>query len=317
MEMKNGKIMSTLVHISTNMWKDIDSTKADGDNTWERAGSDTLRLDREVWDKYTDDLRAAGNNTLVLDLGDGILYKSHPEIAVKGAWTVEELKAEIKRLRDMGFELIPKLNFSTTHDCWMKDYSRMVSSAPYYKFCSELIAEICEIFEPRYFHIGMDEECYEMQRSYEHAVVRSRELWWHDLKFYASEVERHGARAIMFADYARYHLDDYIENCPRSIIPMVWYYEEEYYGEMTEAHRIRVVPYKALTEAGFDIMSAGSVWLFDDNLVWLAEYCKNNINQDKFIGTMQTTWQAVTPEWSDWHKRGIESCRRAVEEFNS
>ncbi len=316
MEIKNGKIMSTLVHISTNMWGEIGNKKKKGPETWETPGSPTLRLDRKTWDKYTEDLRSAGNNTLVLDLGDGIVYESHPEIAVEGAWTVPELKEELARLRAMGFELIPKLNFSTTHDTWMKDYSRQVSSEPYYRFCADLIAEICEIFEPRYFHIGMDEESHDIQRDYDIAVVRGHDLWWHDLRFYASEVEKHGARAVMFADHARYYLDDFLENCPRSIIPMVWYYEEEFYGEMTENHRIRVAPFKALTEAGFDIMTAGSVWLFDDNLVWLAEYCKNNIDQDRFLGFMQTTWQAVTPEWSDWHDRGLAGVIGAIEEYN-
>ncbi len=317
MEIKNSKIMSTLVHISTNMWHDVNSKHCNGTETWTQPGSDTLRLDRAVWDQYMKDLREAGNNTLVLDLGDGIVYKSHPEIAVKGAWTVDELKAEINKLRSMGFELIPKLNFSTTHDCWLKQYSRMVSTDIYYGVCADLISEICEIFKPRYFHIGMDEECYEMQKNYEHAVVRSRELWWHDLKFYASEVEKHGARAIIFADHARYEPEDFLANCPKSVIPMVWYYEEEFYGEMSEAHRIRVMPYKMLTEAGYDIMTAGSVWLFDDNIVWIAEYCKNNVRDDKFLGFMQTTWQAVTPEWQGWRDRGLKSVAKAIEEYNS
>ncbi len=314
--MKNKKIMATLVHLSTNMWAEIGNDRQCGNNTWDQAGSDKLRFDRATWDQYIAELSEAGNNTLVIDLGDAVIYDTHPEIAVEGAFTKDELRAEIGRLRGMGFELIPKLNFSTTHDAWMKDYSRMVSSQPYYRFCADLIDEICELFEPRYFHIGMDEEGYEIQREYDYAVVRKKELWWHDLKFYASRVESHGARAIMFADYARHHLEDFIERCPKSVIPMVWYYEEEFYGEMTEAHRIRVVPFKALTEAGFDIMGAGSVWLFDDNLPWIAEYCRNNLDQNRFLGLMQTTWQAIVPEWQDWRDRGNAAVRKAVEEFD-
>ena len=44
------------------------------------------------------------------------LYDSHPEIAVKNAWTPQRLRKEFQRLRDAGLEPIPKLNFSAGHD---------------------------------------------------------------------------------------------------------------------------------------------------------------------------------------------------------
>ena len=31
-------------------------------------------------------------NMVVIDLGDGVKYESHPEIAVKGAWSTTELR---------------------------------------------------------------------------------------------------------------------------------------------------------------------------------------------------------------------------------
>ena len=75
----------------------------------------------------------AGMNMLVIDLGDGIRYESHPEIAVQGAWPPARLREELARLRALGLEPIPKLNFSTAHDAWLHDYSRMVSTPAYYK----------------------------------------------------------------------------------------------------------------------------------------------------------------------------------------
>ena len=54
-------------------------------------------------------------NMVVIDLGEAIQYQSHPELAVKGTRPVEKFRKELARLRAMGLEPIPKLNFSTTH----------------------------------------------------------------------------------------------------------------------------------------------------------------------------------------------------------
>jgi hypothetical protein len=56
---------------------------------------------------------AAGINMVVIDLGDGVEYESHPEIAVKNAWKPEKLRNELVRMRKLGIEPIPKLNFAT------------------------------------------------------------------------------------------------------------------------------------------------------------------------------------------------------------
>ncbi|MBQ1229154.1 MAG: uracil permease, partial [Firmicutes bacterium] len=39
----------------------------------------------------------------------------------------------------MGITIIPKLNFSTNHDVWLGEYSRMVSTSIYYGVCRDLI----------------------------------------------------------------------------------------------------------------------------------------------------------------------------------
>ena len=75
----------------------------------------------------------AGLNMIVIDLGDGVRYQSHPEIAVKKAWSPARLRRELKKLRDAGLEPIPKLNFSTAHDAWLGPYAGIVSSKTYYQ----------------------------------------------------------------------------------------------------------------------------------------------------------------------------------------
>jgi len=78
--------------------------------------SPRLRWDDKLWDDLTKQIVAAGGNQVVFSLGDGIRYDSHPEIAVEGAWTPAEMRAEKRRLADLGITLVPKLNFSTGHD---------------------------------------------------------------------------------------------------------------------------------------------------------------------------------------------------------
>jgi len=93
-----------LVHLSMNMWCDWDNPELKGGDVVYRP---ELRFDRSLWDDILKKMQEAGMNLLVLDLGDGVKYESHPEIAVKGAWSTTELRSELKRLRSLGLEPIP------------------------------------------------------------------------------------------------------------------------------------------------------------------------------------------------------------------
>ena len=118
---------SFLVHFGMNMWGDIVS-KPSRDGLIKRrltdeefalvCGDDYLALDRvrfdeNLWRDLSEQLRRDGCNQIVVDVGEFLKYPSHPELAVKGSWSVEKLRAEIARLRGMGFEVIPKMNFGS------------------------------------------------------------------------------------------------------------------------------------------------------------------------------------------------------------
>ena len=168
-----------------------------------------MLTEKETWRRVVDQLPSFGINTLVIDLGEGVQYKSHPELAVEGAWTVEELREELARVRALGLEPIPKLNFSTSHNGWMGDYSHMVSSKPYYQMCEDVIGDVVEIFgNPRFFHIGFDEERAPFQESekFQYICTRKGEYWWKDFLHIVNTVEKHGARAWMWSDYGWHNL---------------------------------------------------------------------------------------------------------------
>lgn len=182
-----GLMWGNLLHLGYNMWGESDCVK------WDHyiEASPVLRFDKEIWDEILEQMVAAGMNTVVIDLGEGVRYESHPEIAVEGSWDVDYLRKELDKIRKMGLKPIPKLNFSAAHDEWLGEYSRCVSTKIYYQVCRDLINEVIEIFDtPELFHIGMDEETYLDQRFNTYAVVRNGDLWWHDLYFLVDLVEK-------------------------------------------------------------------------------------------------------------------------------
>ena len=166
-------IWANLLHLSYNMWMDWAPPGDKPDTCYQPF----LRFDRKLWDDLTARMHTAGMNMVVIDLGDGVKYRSHPEIAVQNAWTTDELRRELTRLRKLGLEPIPKMNFSTTHDAWLGKYHRMVSTDIYYRVCADLIAEVIDLFDrPRFFHLGMDEEAAAQQKGFQLLVVRGTDL---------------------------------------------------------------------------------------------------------------------------------------------
>ena len=130
-----------LVHFMTN-WMFEEGNKIAEENhyeVWKNPASPKMRFDYKVYREYLADMKKCGVNTIVIDVGDALKYKSHPEIAVEDAFTYEEMERELDYMAEMGFEVIPKLNFSAAHDVWMKEYSRMVSTKKYYEVVKDLI----------------------------------------------------------------------------------------------------------------------------------------------------------------------------------
>lgn len=308
-----------LVHLGTNMWYEPgDKGHEAFTELWEIPGSDEMRLDKNVWDEYMVHLKNCGINTLVIDLGDGMVYESHPELAIKGSWTKEEMRAELNKLNEMGFEVVPKLNFSSCHDAWMKEYSRMLSTPTYYKVCEDLINEVCDLFKPRYFHIGFDEEAYDMQKHYSYVVIRQNDLWWSDLYRLINMVEKNNARVMMWSDYMRHRPEEFLEKCPKSVIQCNWYYFNNFGldgEEMDHETEIRVKPFELLEKHGFDQIPGGSSCYFDDNLTLLSGYCKNTVSKEHLLGFLQTSWATVTEKQRDAIMKSADCVKKAIEKY--
>lgn len=267
-----------------------------GENIGPRARArDPLACDESEWRLVTDRMAVNGLNMIVIDLLEGVKYPSHPEIGVRGAWSAEKLAAEVGRLRAMGLEPIPKLNFSACHDEWLGDWGRMASTPDYYRVCEDLIRDCCEIFgHPRYFHFGYDEEDVRCQSEHELVIIRRGELWWHDFLWFVKTIEKYGMRPWMWSDYVWEHHDEFLERCPRSVLQSNWYYDEGFDERAFRWPRIKC--YVDLDRAGFDQVPAASNHLYDTNMAGTVEFAEGNLSRGQLMGYMMTTWRRCLPE---------------------
>ncbi len=310
------KAWAVLLHMGVNMWCDCMPKHWGHCDTPEKLAlvgqADHLRFDETLWRECTDRMKAYGLNMVVIDVGEAVVYPSHPELGVKGSWTPDRLKAEVKRLRAMGIEPIPKLNFSTAHDTWLKEYGRMVSTRTYYQVCADVIRDVCEIFDhPRWFHLGYDEETAEHQRQYEFAVMRQGELWWHDFLFFVKTVEKLGMRPWIWSDFYWHHPEDFLKRMPRSVLQSNWYYGAAFEHAKGRAKDI-VQAYVDLDKAGFEQMPCGSNWSCDENFGNTVRFCSKNVSAKGLKGYLMAPWYFTVPLHREKVLQGIDLAGAAM-----
>ena len=254
-----------------------------------------MLCDDAEWRLLTDRIAGGGCNMLLIDIGEGVRFESHPEIAAEGAWSVEKLRTELARLRSIGLEPIPKLNFSTAHDIWLGEYERMVSTPEYYRVCGDLIRESARIFDgPRFFHFGFDEEDVWCHTGYEFAAIRHGSLWWHDLEWLVRTIEGAGMRAWMWSDYIWEHRDEFLRRMSRGVLQSNWYYDEAF--DARAFRWPRIMNYVDLDRAGFDQVPTCSNFVVDSNARGTVDFCRKNLSPSRLLGFMQTTWKPTTRE---------------------
>ena len=284
----NNMMWGYLIHLSDNMWGDPGSTIKIAPYFPE------LSLDEVVWRQVIDFLPSQGINTVVIDVGDGIQYEKRPEISVKGAWSKEKMRKELDYIRSLGMTPIPKLNFSAGHDAWLGEYSRMLSTRPYYEACRDVITEVIEVFDyPELIHLGMDEEDPVNQGGLSFSCVRQGELWWHDMFYLFSICEGLGVRPWVWASalWDEKLRDTYLKKMPKSVLQSNGWY-----------NRIRKLPdgtykgiqsqtYCILEEHGFEQVLTCSTF---EGYMYSAEETmqlgKDEIAPERNFGYMTAPW---------------------------
>ena len=297
-------IWANLIHLSTNMWADVDVPQWTAKNECV-SYCPTLRFDTKVWNALLRRMADAGMNMVVLDLGDGVRYESHPEIAVRRAWTPDRLRRELAKMRKLGLEPIPKLNFGAGHDVWMGPYARQVSTDAYYAVCRDLIAEVIDLFDkPRFFHLGMDEETPQHQRYNEYVVLRQHDLWWRDLYFLIDRVESGGSRAWVWSDHLWRHPETFLKKMPTSVLQSNWYYSR-YFG-LKGLRGTYVKAYLDLEAHGYDQVPTGSNYSNDVNFKRTVAFAKRRIAPERLKGFLQTTWLSTRERNRKHHEEAVD-----------
>ena len=324
-----GEIRAVLLHMGMNMWGEWrapNEPKVEG----KRYTRDETYFSEDVWNRTIDHARKRGFNMVLMDLGEFLEYPSHPELAVKGSWSADRMRAEVRRLKSMGLEPVPKLNFSATHDQWLKQYGRMLSTKPYYQACSDIIKDVSEIFDrPRFFHIGFDEETPNNQKGRLVVCVRQNEMWWHDLKWFVGGVEKLGSRAWMFSDYGWHH-PEFVEKCPKSVLQTNWYYNEDAQGydisKMSDWFKPKLRLFADLDKAGFDQVPCPSNWLSKklkdsgrtdngDCAGEVVRHCRANIAPERLKGFLMASWTDCKGEGAfRFNCAGMDQLADAMEE---
>ena len=333
MKMKE-KMWAVLVHLGTDLWQT-------------KYRYDHLFFDDELWESVLEQCKDAGVNTIVLDVANGIEYGSHPEIATKGAWSRKRVRSEIKRCKELGIALIPKLNFATPHCIWLGEYSKMISTKEYYHVVNDLIKEVYELFEhPKYIHLGMDEEDAKHVASHELAIFRQGSLYWHDLRYMIDCVQDTGAIPWIWSCALFDHPEEYKEHIGADeVVLSPWYYNAfrkehwtpiesraeyvAYYNEGDYASMgIKYVeedPFLVnfrkvalpLMKEGYSYIPCASVYnRCDYNTSDLVEYFKDNAPDEQIVGYITAPWcHQTTWEMKQFLDESFKFLKEAKEKF--
>lgn len=276
--------------------------------------------EQAVWDDAIKRMVQSGMNTVVINVEDHILWESHPEIAVKNAWSKDKLRKELARIRALGLEPIPLLNFSTAHDAWLKVYERMVSTKKYREVCRNIIEEVIDVFDqPRFFHLGMDEETAVHQRHFDYAVIRKNELWWSDFYFLIGEVMRGGARPWVWSDYYWHHPEVFLKKMPKSVLQSNWYYQGEFdLNKLKDSPKTTVQAYIDLERHGYDQVPTSSN---DQGILTgignTVKFCSEHIDDSRLKGFLQTFWKPTIEEYRGLIMEGIDLMGNAKKSYLS
>ncbi len=331
---KNEKIWSILVHLSMHMWSGALKTPF------------KENFDEDFWDYIVEESAKSGINMIVLDIGDGIEFGSHPEIADEGAWTRRRVRQEVKRCKELGIELVPKLNFSTCHGYWMGEYRKMTSTTAYYQMQNDLIKEVYKLFDkPRYIHLGMDEEDARHCGKYPYAVYRQGELFAHDLRFMIDCVADTGAKPWIWGDLLLKYTEEYTKNFDaEDAILSPWYYNAfrrehwtpvesraeyvAYYNEGDYAKLgikwVEEDPYLVnfreimpkLVKEGYEYIPCASVfnrcdWNHED----LVEYFKEGTPDEQIAGFMTAPWFSTKWKNKEYFDESFKFFKKAKEKY--
>ena len=326
---KPEAVRAVMLRPGRNMWGDWKLPDEEAETDGRKYVPDHVRFDESIWRETVLHMAERKMNMALIDLGEFMEFPSHPELAVKGSWSPDRMRKELAWLRSLGIEPIPKLNFSATHDQWLKIYHRMISTPQYYQVVKDVIRDTAEVFgTPRFFHLGWDEEkggFYAQDKG--HVSYRQGKMWWHDFLYTVKCAEDCGCRAWVWSDYGWWH-EEYCVRCPKSVVQSNWYYDEQCgkysLDPKVNEHAYRLKQFLDMDKAGFDQIPCGTNWAggkrqveklgADEVMCELVRYCRQNISPERLKGFLMASWTVLSERGENYRNqmKGIDLLADAV-----
>lgn len=198
-------------------------------------------------------------NTLILDVEDGVVFASHPELRRPHSLPMESLRRIVRAAHAKGIDVVPKVNFSRgvtfDHNAWMSPYDKLDDTDAYWRVAFDVIDELIRETKPRqYFHIGMDED-----------TARSPEAYVRASTVLDAHIRGRGLRAVMWNDSAQVfdkasRWRSVEQRLPRTLIQVLWDYHDLQFEGIAHLRRL-----------GFDVWAAPGVDHLDQVRQWRAD----------------------------------------------
>ncbi len=185
-------------------------------------------------------------NKLVFIIGEGMEFDSHPELRAPQAWSKDELRALIDFARDNYIEVIPLVTV-LGHANWfairhpeLKEPGHdpniaCVRLPETNQLIADVFDEVIELFQPKTFHIGMDECWWKTLSLPEEERCPRCTGHWADIvaeqaAFFRNYLAERGIRAMMWGDMllpehnggAPYHAARALERIPKDMMIANW-----------------------------------------------------------------------------------------------
>ena len=271
-----------LLQLSDNRWGDTFENR----KYWHlppHRFCDENKVDASLWDELIPFLKERRYNTLIIDLGDGLRYDTHPEISAPDAWSKEFLIEKLAVLRENGIEPVPMLNFSSRRCAWMRRYSRMVGSELFAAVCADLIGEVAALFGNRgLFHLGLDGETAADAMAQGVLSIRNPKIFWRDAAALFACCAENGMRPWIWADKFWEDPQGFAANVPKEVLVSNRYYEG--YGSFPagSAPAQQIAAFEALDALGYHQIPACSSSRFGfaaDNPLQTLFHCKEKLSE--------------------------------------
>lgn len=257
------------------------------DPRWNKEKETEERYDRATAEAVIDAMADAGMNLLLIDVEDGVIYKTLPELRKRYSVPIAELRGLALRARKKGLEVIPKLNFARSplhrHSAWLDPNQAEPDSAAFWKRGFAAIDEVLAATEARTLHVGMDEDDTRSPEEYRKATMRL----YRGLK-------RRGVRMAMWAEVGhrwrpqqRWKEIPAIRELPRDAILMPWSY---HFAQTEWVPRLKRWGFEVIGACGY---SAGDTE--GDPSANAREWC-NLIRSARADGLVLTKWIRCSAE---------------------